>query len=51
VAFESAYALAASTFAPISHGIKSSVGVNWRDHASAHRNFIAVALNISQLRY
>ena len=50
VACDSTDAFAASAFAPTSHGIKSSMGADWRDHASAHQNFIAFALNISQLR-
>jgi hypothetical protein len=50
VASDFADAFAASAFAPTSHGIKSSVGADCRDHASANQNFIAFALNINQLR-
>jgi hypothetical protein len=51
VAGDSADVFAASAFAPTSHGIKSIVGADWCDHASTNQNFIAFALNISQLRY
>ena len=34
-AHDSADAFAASAFAPTSHGIESSMGTDWRDHASA----------------
>ena len=33
---DSTDAFAASAFAPTSHGIKSSVGADWRDHAGAN---------------
>jgi hypothetical protein len=36
VACDSADAFAASAFAPTSHGIKSSVSADWRDHAGAN---------------
>ena len=36
MACDSADAFAASAFAPTSHGIKSSVGADWRDHAGAN---------------
>jgi hypothetical protein len=51
MACDSADAFAASAFAPTSDGIKSSMGADWRDHASANQNFVTSALNISQLRY
>jgi hypothetical protein len=36
VACDSDDAFSASAFAPTPHGIKSSMGADWRDHASAH---------------